>query len=182
MQQAGGGGGRIEHRIAVYAQRSSQARAQMRLGGAQLVCAQYGRGNARLCVERGFALDFRHLFSVCGDPECACLAILDGGGEGRRECAPKLACVASQCPLGGRIVHGDDVPHARCRGAAAGDVALDDDGAQFSLRASLGAGCADDARAHDEDIGRDIGRADRTVHDAGIPWRNGSASSKNNVV
>jgi hypothetical protein len=178
VQQKRCGGGRIEYRIAVDAQRPGKARAQVRLGGAQLVCTPYGRGNARPCVESRLALNLRHLFSVGGDPERACLAVFDRVRESWGEGAPELAGVAGQSPLCRRVIHRDDVPHACGRGAAAGDIALDDDGPQLRLRAGPGAGCAHDARAHDHHLDPHLRRA----HDAGIPWRKGSSASKSSVV
>ena len=171
IEQITGGAGRIDDGIVGHEQGAGQSGAEIGFGFGESAAVQYFGAHADAFIDDAFAFDFGHLFVVRGDPKRAGIEVFDIGGELRRESDPQIARVIGEGDLGGRIVHDDDVSHARGGGAAADHAGLDDEDAESRCRALGRAGGAHDAAAGDRYVVA-------CAHEARIPKQNGSASSR----
>lgn len=174
FEQPCGNGGRVDHGVVVDDHAAHQSLAQAGLRFAQLLRVQHRAGDA-LALQRLLAcLRERLLLLVGGDPERAATHERMARIEARRKLVPQHARPRAQCEFLGRVVHHDEMAHARGRYARTHARALDHEHVEALRGEFVGARRAHDARADHDDIGVSA----RALDHVRMPQANGSSSAK----
>src|SRR5262249_51176478 len=105
-----------------------------------------------LGIKLRLALSLGHLFVVRGDPNRATRIVLDFARQLGADLIPELLRVTRQRKLRLRIVHDDEMAHARRSRAAADYSRLDDRDTQPLARALRRSGSPDNAGADDYNV------------------------------
>src|SRR5689334_9684996 len=159
---------RIDHAVARPTQPADESRTQTRLGLAQCLRIKQLNYHTALGIKSRLPFGFGHLFVVSGDPDRAARIVLDFARQLTADLVPKLLRITSERKLRLRIVHHDEMAHARRSRAAADDSRFDDRDTQSRARALRRAGRSDDSSADDHDV----------VAHLRMPIANGSRSSR----
>jgi hypothetical protein len=171
-QQPFGGARRIDDRIVLDQQAAFQPMLQRGLARAQRLRVEQVGAHAVRRAGVAHVAGGGQLFIVLGDPERAATRERIAGAQLRREFQPEIARMAREREFRRRIVHHDDMAHARRRRAAADSARFQHLDGEPVRRQFRRARRADDPRADDDDI-----RAHRASFE-GMPNANGSAGSK----
>src|ERR1043165_65794 len=160
---------RIDHAITRHAQPPNETRTQSRLSFTQRVGVKHFHCHAALRIKLRLALGFGQLLVVSRDPDRATRIVLNLAWQLVADLIPKLSRITRERKLRFRIVHHDEMAHARRSRAAANYPRLDDRGAQPFAHTLRRTRSSDNPGADDHDV----------VTHLRIPVANGSRSSSN---
>src|SRR6185503_18503576 len=143
---------RIDHAVARHAEPAGESWPEVRLSFRERLCVENLRLHTTLCIKPLFTSRFRHLLVVSSDPDRAARIVFNLARQLITDLVPELLRITRERKLRIRIVHHDEMAHARRSRTTTHDPRFNDRDSQPFARALRRTRGSDNPRADNDRV------------------------------